>query len=55
MPCAQGAHNTILSGLNPQEMDSSHSMKKLETAHPLQPPRPRKNKKPRERFQKGHV
>jgi hypothetical protein len=35
MPCAQGAHNTILSGLNPQEMDSSHSMKKLEIAHPL--------------------
>jgi len=45
MPCAQGAHNTILSGLNPQEMDSSHSMKKLEFCPPTIAPKAKKEQK----------
>jgi hypothetical protein len=54
-PSTQAAHNTILSGLNPHEMDNSHFMKKLEIAHPIQPPRLIRNRKLKERFQKGHV
>jgi len=51
----QGVDNRILSGLNPEEMDSSHSTKKLESGQPIQPPRSRRKKKQRERFQKGHA